>query len=113
MIEVENILETLKEEDREFDGSAKFLFGRPPYEIAAEHQLPQFLEEALSSIGRSSKRGGMSFWTDAAILGEAGIPSVIFGPGGFGLHGFEEYVLVDDVLACRDALVELTRAFCA
>jgi len=112
LIEVDNILETLKEEDREFDGSARFLFGRPPYEITAEHQLPQFLEEALSSIGRSSKRGGMTFWTDAAILGEAGIPSVIFGPGGFGLHGLEEYVLVDDVLACRDALVELTRAFC-
>jgi len=113
LIEVENILETLKEEDREFDGSARFLFGRPPYEIAAEHQLPQFLEEALSGIGRSSKRGGMTFWTDAAILGEAGTPSVIFGPGGFGLHGLEEYVLVADVLACRDALVELTRAFCA
>jgi len=113
LIEVEKILETLKEDDREFDGNVRFLFGRPPYEIGAEHQLPQLLEEALSGIGRSWKRGGMSFWTDAAILGEAGIPSVIFGPGGFGLHGLEEYVLVDDVLACRDALVELTRAFCA
>ncbi|MGH9971069.1 MAG: ArgE/DapE family deacylase [Pyrinomonadaceae bacterium] len=113
LIEVEDILATLKEDDREFDGSARFLFGRPPYEIGPQHQLPQALEEALSRIGRTSKRGGMTFWTDAAILGEAGIPSVIFGPGGFGLHGLEEYVLVDDVLACRDALVELTRDFCS
>jgi acetylornithine deacetylase len=54
----------------------------------------------------------MTFWTDAAILGRAGIPSVVFGPGGAGLHSIEEYVLVDDVLACRDILVELARHFC-
>jgi acetylornithine deacetylase len=47
----------------------------------------------------------MSFWTDAAILAQAGIPSVLFGPGGAGLHSTEEYVSVVDVLACRDALV--------
>jgi acetylornithine deacetylase len=49
----------------------------------------------------------MSFWTDAAILAGAGIPTVLFGPGGAGLHGVEEYVRVDDVLTCRDALAEL------
>jgi acetylornithine deacetylase len=54
----------------------------------------------------------MTFWTDAAILGAAGIPSVLFGPGGAGLHSTEEYVVVDDVCRCRDALVELARAFC-
>ena len=37
---------------------------------------------------------GMSFWTDAAVLGGAGIPSVLFGPGGAGLHSIEEYVEV-------------------
>ena len=49
----------------------------------------------------------MSFWTDAAILGGAGIPSVLFGPGGAGLHSLEEYVNVDDVIACRNALASL------
>ena len=49
----------------------------------------------------------MSFWTDAAILGGAGIPSVLFGPGGAGLHSIEEYVKVADVIACRDALAAL------
>jgi len=44
------------------------------------------------------KRAGMTYWTDAAILGQAGIPSVIFGPGGAGYHGLEEYVRVEDVL---------------
>jgi len=46
--------------------------------------------------------GGLSFWTDAAILGAAGTPTVLFGPRGAGLHSIEEYVEVDDVQACRD-----------
>ena len=41
----------------------------------------------------------MSFWTDAAILASAGMPSVLFGPGGAGLHSVEEYVTTDDVIA--------------
>ena len=55
----------------------------------------------------------MSFWTDAAVLGSAGIPSVLFGPGGAGLHSVEEYVEVQDVLRCRDALAALARGWCA
>jgi acetylornithine deacetylase len=53
----------------------------------------------------------MSFWTDAAVLGSAGIPSVLFGPGGAGLHSAEEYVNVEDVLRCRETLVALARAW--
>jgi acetylornithine deacetylase len=54
----------------------------------------------------------MSFWTDAAILGEAGIPAVLFGPGGAGLHSIEEYVRVADVIACRDTLAALALEYC-
>ena len=54
----------------------------------------------------------MSFWTDAAVLGSAGIPSVLFGPGGAGLHSVEEYVEVQDVLRCRDTLAALARGWC-
>ena len=53
-----------------------------------------------------------SFWADSSVLGEAGIPAVLFGPGGAGLHGIEEYVRIDDVLVCEDALAKLARALC-
>ena len=52
----------------------------------------------------------MSFWTDAAILAGAGIPSVLFGPGGAGLHSNVEYVNVKDVLTCRDTLIDTAKA---
>lgn len=111
--EVEEILHSLKSEDQEFTASAKFLFGRPPYETPADHELPKSLASALAQIGHNTKQDGMTFWTDAAVLGHAGIPSVIFGPGGAGLHSTEEYVLTDEVLTCRDALTQLARDFCS
>lgn len=105
--EVEEILADARREDAEFTGHARLLFERPPYEISPDHELPRQLAEALTRIGSSPSYAGLSFWTDAAILGRAGIPTVIFGPGGEGLHGLEEYVRVDDVLTCARALVEL------
>ncbi len=112
MKEVEEILETLRAEDSEFEASAKLMFERSSYEISADHELPSLLGQALQPLGKPAPRGGLTFWTDAAILGEAGIPTVIFGPGGAGLHSVEEYVKIDEVMACRDALAGLARLFC-
>ena len=103
--ELDAILAELHAADEEFDGAARLVFSRPPYEVSPEHDLPGALARALQS--RPSAPVGMSFWTDAAVLGAAGIPSVLFGPGGAGLHSVEEYVLVAEVLLCRDALATL------
>jgi acetylornithine deacetylase len=111
--DVEAILDDLRREDPEFRGAARFLFGRPPYLTPEGHALPKMIESAAAHAGVKPVRGGMTFWTDAAVLGEAGIPSVVFGPGGAGLHGISEYVLAGDVLTCRDALIELAKEFCS
>ena len=111
--EVEALLAALRAEDPELEVSARHVFARPAYETPAGHALPSLLEESLVRQGRAAQRGGATFWTDAAILGHAGIPSVVFGPGGAGLHGLEEHVRVSEVAACRDALVDLARSFCA
>ncbi|MBV9959740.1 MAG: M20/M25/M40 family metallo-hydrolase, partial [Acidobacteria bacterium] len=110
--EVEEILNALKTEDAEFEATARLLFERPPYDTPQEHELLPLLETSLITAGRAALRGGMPYWTDAALLGQAGIPSVIFGPGGEGFHGLSEYVLSDEVLICRDALTTLARDFC-
>ena len=110
--EVREILDTLKREDSTFRGSASAVFSRPAYEIAENHELPHLVAAALARVGGSPRLTGASFWTDAAVLGHAGIPSVLFGPGGAGLHSTEEYVNLADVTRCRDTLVELIKTFC-
>jgi acetylornithine deacetylase len=110
--EVTAILEDLSREDEEFEASATLTFARPPYELAPDHPLPRLLVEAVESLGAPTSKVGMSFWTDAAVLGAAGIPSVLFGPGGAGLHSREEYVTTRDVVTCRDALSRLVNGWC-
>ncbi len=111
--EVEEILGRLRGEDPAFEARVRPLFARPAYETPAGHEIVASLEAALAATGRPARRGGMSYWTDAAILGGAGVASVVFGPGGAGLHGLEEYVRIDEIVACRDALVALARSYCA
>jgi acetylornithine deacetylase len=104
--EVEAMLADLRNQDPEFEASARVSTSRPPYEIDASHPLPTALINVLAKRALDSRPVGMSFWTDAAILAAAGTPSVLFGPGGAGLHSTEEYVNVSDVYTCRDVLVE-------
>ena len=112
LAEVRAILDTLVAEDKEFDGEVRLNFSRPPYEIGADHPLPVLLASVAAPSGISPSQVGMSFWTDAAVLAASGIPSVLFGPGGAGLHSREEYVNVADVVTCRDVLAALVAAWC-
>ena len=45
--------------------------------------------------------GGASYWADAAFIAAAGIPTVLFGPGGEGAHAAEEWVSIADTEAGR------------
>jgi acetylornithine deacetylase len=115
LTEAEEILSQLRSEDPEFSASATSLFSRPPYLTPAgiDNEVARMISNGVLRRGLEPVSGGMSFWTDAAILGAAGIPSIIFGPSGAGLHSTTEYVVADDVLRCRDILIDLVRDFCS
>ena len=110
--EVQALLDALRAADAEFEATARLAFSRDGYEIAETAELPQVLAAACAASGRPAAFAAASFWTDAAILGGAGIPAVVFGPGGAGLHGVEEYVKIDEVVACRDLLVDVAHRYC-
>ena len=107
--ETEDLLARLRQDDAEFEARATVTAYRPAYRLDASHALPLALGRALAAAGLDADPTGMSFWTDAAILAGAGIPSILFGPGGAGLHSREEYVNVEDVRVCRDVLVKTVR----
>ncbi|HTM30446.1 MAG TPA: ArgE/DapE family deacylase [Vicinamibacterales bacterium] len=111
--EVEDIVGRLSAADPAFKAASRPMFARSPYEIAAGHPLVTAMQQAATGRGLGPSLTGMSFWTDASVLGDAGIPSLLFGPTGAGLHSVEEFVEIESVLACRDALVELARHWCS
>lgn len=118
--EVAAILARLSAADREFKAASRPLFARSPYEIAADHPLVATMKLAVagqfkgqtSAPSAAPSVSGMSFWTDASVLGDAGIPSLLFGPTGAGLHGVEEWVEAESVITCRNVLAELARRWC-
>jgi acetylornithine deacetylase len=111
--EVDALLARLSAADAAFSARATAMFSRPPYAIDPAHPLPSLLAAAGRTAGCRAATIGMSFWTDAAVLGGAGIPSVLFGPTGAGLHSVEEWVDLTSVRQCRDALAGLIRTWCA
>ena len=103
------ILDTLDAVDHGFRADARLMTSRPPYRLNPSEPLPVALAASLQARGLSTVPAGMSFWTDAAILAGAGIPSVLFGPGGAGLHSIEEYVNLSDVDVCCEVLIDTVR----
>ena len=64
-------------------------------------------------LGAPPAIGGASYWADAAFIAAAGIPTVLFGPGGAGAHAAEEWVSLSDTVAVARTLVGVARRFCA
>ena len=108
--EVEDLIARLRTADTDFRATQTVTAYRSAYRLDPGHPLPTAFTQAVGAAGHSGELAGMSFWTDASVLADAGIPSILFGPGGAGLHSLEEYVRVADVMTCRDVLVAATRA---
>ena len=112
--ELEDIVGRLHARDPHFRAQVTLGYSADPLETARESPIVQRLAARVARVtGRKAVLGVQTFWTDAALLSEAGIPSVLFGPGGEGLHSDVEYVRVEDVLLCARALAECARDFCS
>ena len=48
----------------------------------------------------------------AAILSAAGVPTVVFGPGGAGAHAVEEWVDLGEVEQCARVLAGVATQWC-
>jgi len=56
---------------------------------------------------------GMSAWTDAALLNEAGIPAICYGPGDISLaHAASEFVPLAEVETATKVLTRLIADWC-
>jgi acetylornithine deacetylase len=72
------------------------------------------LASVIEEHGPSARIEGMSAWTDAAILNDAGIPAICFGPGDIALaHAAEEWTESAEVELAADTLTDLALRWCA
>ncbi len=111
--EISAIIAALGTADDAFRAEANLLASRAAYEISESSAVATAATGALRKVTGSSAIAGASFWTDTALLAAAGIPGVVFGPRGKGLHAAEEYVEMDSVVTCAEVLREMALAMCA
>jgi acetylornithine deacetylase len=111
--EIESLLERCRGADPAFEASHRTLLVREPFEIEQDQELVALVAEAaVEVLPGPPKIGGASYWADAAFIAAAGIPTVLFGPGGEGAHAVEEWVSLSDTEAVARTLVSLAARFC-
>jgi acetylornithine deacetylase len=91
------------------DGSARLTFGRDALETDPGADVVRL---ALKQVGATEVHG-VSFWTDAALLSEAGIPTVVLGPAGEGAHAEVEWVDVASLERCAEIYLAIAEEFCS
>ena len=110
--EFRQILQSCRRQDPHFRGEASLVCAREPFEADPDRAvLQRFYRTARSQCPSHVCWGSVSFWTDAALLAAAAIPTLVFGPRGAGLHSLEEYVVAEDLGDCAEIIYRfVTRA---
>jgi acetylornithine deacetylase len=111
--EMDDVCRALRAKVPAFHADVEVLFAQPPSDVDPNSPVCQTLKRALESKTITPRVAGMSAWTDAALLNDAGIPAICFGPGDMGLaHAAEEYIDVREVEQAADILASFARDWC-
>ncbi|MDP2871663.1 MAG: ArgE/DapE family deacylase [Bacillota bacterium] len=112
--EIQSILDRLAKDDSTFRASADVFFYRQAYQVARDEPVVTAIVAACRKVvGHVPGFGASSGWMDSAVMGAAGIPTVIFGPAGSGAHSAVEWVDLESVVTTARVLTELVRESCA
>lgn len=107
------ILEHQQALDAAFRGTIRRGLDRSPLETPVDSEIAHAVQAAATKVlGHPASVAGVPFWSDAALLSDAGIPSLLFGPSGAGAHAVEEWVDLASVEACAGVYLEAAKEFC-
>jgi acetylornithine deacetylase/succinyl-diaminopimelate desuccinylase-like protein len=103
VVDVENELRGLAG-----DAELRIVAARDPYEADTQDEFVDLVRRAAGAEGFI----GAPFWTDAALVAAAGIPTVLFGPVGEGAHAEVEWVDLASLDDLHDVVVQVAREWC-
>lgn len=113
MREIMDACARVKANRPEFDARVTLSTAQLPSDVPVDAPIVRRLAGAVELEGIPLRIEGLSAWTDAALLNEAGIPTVCFGPGDIALaHAAEEFAPVDEIERATKILARIVRAWC-
>ena len=112
--EVETLLADLRRTDPTLSVTVSGS-GQLPSDVAVDAPLVRRLCSASAGVrGVAPAIEGLSAWTDAALLNDAGIPAVCFGPGDIALaHAATEYVPLTEIDIATAVLTAFAIDWCS
>lgn len=114
LADLKAMIAKIRASDPDFDADVVPGLERVPFEIGEEEAIVRAVDAAATKKrGQKPVRRGEPFWTDCAILQQAGIPCLMFGADGGGAHAATEWTTVQSVHALTDVLEETALRFCA
>ena len=112
--EITDACARVRERHPAFSAQVKLNTAQAPSDVATDAPVVERLRSALGGEGMPVRVEGLSAWTDAALLNEAGIPAVCFGPGDISLaHAAEEFVPVGEIEQATRVLTRVVRDWCS
>lgn len=111
--EMESILEQLARADPTFQATSRVTFVRNPWQADPQSDIVKALSQSIQNVTAAAAEV-MTFtaWLDSALLGDAGIPTVVFGPSGEGAHALVEWVDVTSLGVCAQVYADVIERFC-
>lgn len=112
--EIPRIFERIAASDPTFKATVKTGLVRDPFEVSLDEPIVRtLLRKATAILGHEPAEIGSTGWMDSALLSAAGIPTVVFGPGGEGAHAVVEWSNLEQVERCAEILAAVAGEFCA
>ena len=82
-------------------------------DVGTDEPVMRAMSDALREEQLSPRVEGLSAWTDAALLNEAGIPAICFGPGDIALaHSDTEFVPLAEIDTATRVLSRFVHSWC-
>ncbi len=102
LADVVRICSELEETIHGFQARVSLVAAQPPLNVSDTSEIVAAVKQSVAMHNISATIEGLSCWTDAALLAEAGIPAVCFGPGDIArAHAATEWVELQEIeLAC-------------
>lgn len=111
--EITDACATVRSQHPQFDARVTLNTAQLPSDVPVDSPIVTRLRRALEREELPVKIEGLSAWTDAALLNEAGIPTICFGPGDIALaHAAEEYVPIEEIDLATRVLTRVVREWC-
>ncbi len=111
--EIPRICEQIAATDPTFKAAVKTSMVRDPFEVSLDEPIVRaVLRKATTILGHQPGEIGQTGWMDSALLAAAGIPAVVFGPGGEGAHAVVEWSNLEHVERCAEILAAVAEEFC-